>query len=578
MTGYSHGKIGVLLKLLLLLLAFSSSKVTAVEFHVGELTGSWDTTLTYGQLFRVQSRASNLIGIVNGGSARSVNGDDGNLNYGPGLVSNTIKFTTELDASYKSTGIFFRGLGFKDTIADDTDRTRLDDKAKRLVESNLVLRDAYLWHEFNIGKMPGVIRVGEQVLSWGESTFIQNSINTINPVDVSSLRTPGAELREALVPVGMIFGSLGVTENLSVEAYYQYDWEQTVIDPAGSYFSTNDFAGDGGVFLVGAGVGTIADYVGCPTACTPQANSAITVTRAGNLEPGNGGEYGAALHLFMPKLNDTELGFYFINYHSRLPIINGIASTGPVLTGAQYQLSYPDNIQLYGISFNTELGATGIALQGEYSFRKNAPLQVDDVEILAAAIGGVPSQLGTFGAGSFIQGHIERDVSQYQMTASKIFGQVLKADQAVLLGEWAITYIHDMPSKSTLLLDAPGTGTTGNPANLAFLTGHVLEEPDNFADSTSWGYRIAGRLEYNNVLFGAINFQPRFAWQHDVSGITPGPGGNFLAGRKIISLGLKAIYQNKWEADIAYTGFLGDSRQNLLHDRDFIAFNLKYSF
>ncbi len=571
-----------------------SISANAVEFTNKTIKGSWDTTLSYGQQYRVQNRATNLIGIANGGSARSVNGDDGNINYDPGLVSNTVKFTTEFDASYKSTGIFLRGFGFIDNVADDTTRLALTPQAKRLVGTNLVLRDVYLWHEFNVGKVPGEIRIGEQVLSWGESTFIQNSINTVNPVDVSALRTPGAELREALIPVGMVSGSLGLTDNLSVEAYYAYDWEQTVIDPSGSYFSTNDFAGDGAVFLVTSGAGQIADYTNCPGICTPATSVATTAfvgqgtaERAGNLEPGNGGEYGAALRLYVPELNDTEFGFYFINYHSRLPIINGIVGTqAGTARNAKYQLSYPDDIQLYGFSFNTQLGASGIAFQGEYSYRKDAPLQVDDVEILAATLnaGALASQLttapGTFAAGDFIQGHIERDVSQFQMTATKVFGNVLKADQGILVGEWAITHIHDMPSKSTLLLESPGTTTTGNPSNLAALTasGHVLEEAENFADSTSWGYRIAGRLDYNNALFGSINLQPRFSWRHDVSGITPGPGGNFLAGRKDISVGLRAVYQNQWEADLSYTSFLGDSRQNLLHDRDFMAASIKYSF
>lgn len=571
---------------LIIVLFINTDHVLAIEINSGKLQGSIDTTISYGHLYRVQSRATNLTGIANGGSARSVNGDDGNLNYDSGLVSSTAKFTTELDLNYKSSGIFVRAFGFSDAEADNTSRTLLSDKAERLVKNNVVLRDAYFWQEFDIGNMPGEFRIGEQVLSWGESTFIQNSINTINPVDVSSLRTPGAELREALVPVGMIYGSLGVTENLSVEAYYQYDWEQTVIDPTGSYFSTNDFAGDGGTLIVAAGAGTIADYLGCPSACTPATvfAAAASATRAGNIEPGNGGEYGAAMRLYVPELNDTEFGFYFINYHSRLPIINGVVSTaGAGIAGSQYQLSYPDDINLFGLSFNTQLGKSGIALQGEYSFRKDAPLQLDDVEILTKTInvGAIASQLGptgTLAAGSFVQGHIERNVSQFQMTATKIFGQVLKADQAVLLSEWAITHIHNMPSKSTLLLEGPGTYTTGNAANLPFLAGHVLEEADNFADSTSWGYRIAGRLEYNNALFGSVNLQPRFAWQHDVSGITPGPGGNFVAGRKILSVGIRAIYQNQWEADLSYTNYLGDNRQHLLHDRDFTAFSIKYSF
>ena len=571
---------------LLIVFLSISNPVSAIEIKNGNLRGSIDTTLSYGHLYRVQSRASNLVGVINGGSALSVNGDDGNLNYDSGLVSGTAKFTTELDLSYKSSGIFVRAFGFNDAQTDDTLRTSLTSKASRLVEKNVVLRDAYFWHEFDLGSMLGELRIGEQVLSWGESTFIQNSINTINPVDVSILRSPGSELREALVPVGIVSASLGLTNNLSAEIFYQYDWEQTVIDPTGSYFSTNDFAGDGAAFLVGAGVGTtVPDYLGCPAACTPATifAGAATATRAGNIEPGNGGEYGAALRLYVPELNDTELGLYYINYHSRLPIINGVVGTTPgTLINTQYQLSYPDDIQLYGLSFNTQLG--NVALQGEYSFREDAPLQVDDVEILAAALNaGIPNQLntaapGALAAGEFIQGHIERNVSQFQMTATKIFGQVLKADQAVLVGEWAITHIHNMPSKTTLRLDAPGTYTTGNASHIGVLTGHVLEEADNFADSTSWGYRIAGRLEYNNALFNAVNLQPRFAWQHDVSGITPGPGGNFVSGRKILTLGLRGVYQNQWEVDLGYTAYLGDNRQHLLYDRDFTTFSIKYSF
>jgi Protein of unknown function (DUF1302) len=593
MTSHCHANIKWI-RSLILVLALSTNHVLAIEINSGHLQGSIDTTLSYGHLYRVQNRASNLTGSANGGTARTVNGDDGNINYNSGLVSNTAKFTTELDLSYKSSGIFVRGFGFSDGKADDTVRTALDPDAERLVKSNLVLRDAYFWHEFDIGQMPAEFRIGEQVLSWGESTFIQNSINTINPVDVSSIRTPGAELREALVPVGMVYGSLGLTDNISLETYYQYDWEQTVIDPTGSYFSTNDFAGDGGTFIVGAGAGAIGDYIGAGLTPTTNILAAafggltgpqVTATRAANLEPGNGGEFGTALRLYVPELNDTEFGVYFIKYHSRLPIINAIVGTTPgTLDNAQYQLSFPEDIKLYGLSFNTQLGQSGIALQGEYSFRQDVPLQIDDIEILAAALdnAGVVSQVtntpGGFNPGDFIQGHVEKNVSQFQMTATKVFGQVLKADQAILLGEWAITHIHNMPSKSTLRLEAPGTATTGNAAHIGVLTGHVLEDAGNFADSTSWGYRIAGRLEYNNALFGAVNLQPRFAWQHDVSGNTPGPGGNFVQDRKILSLGVKAIYQNQWEADLSYTSYLGSNRHHLLHDRDFTAFSIKYSF
>ncbi len=57
-----------------------------------------------------------------------------------------------------------------------------------------------------------------------------------------------------------------------------------------------------------------------------------------------------------------------------------------------------------------------------------------------------------------------------------------------------------------------------------------------------------------------------------MSGITPGPGGNFQEGRRAITLGVSTDYQNKWQADLSYTSFQGAGRHNLLNDRDFVAF------
>ena len=93
--------------------------------------------------------------------------------------------------------------------------------------------------------MPLDLRVGRQVASWGESTFIQNGINSINPVDVSAFRRPGAEIKEGLLPVAMVTIAAGLTDALSVEAFYQLEWEKTVIDGCGTYFSTADVAGTG---------------------------------------------------------------------------------------------------------------------------------------------------------------------------------------------------------------------------------------------------------------------------------------------------------------------------------------------
>jgi len=631
----------------LLLLTFISPvspPATAVDFEYGDMYGSFDTTVTYGQLHRVQGIDRDIVAISNAaslgpgfvpiptggitGNAFSANFDDGNTNFQDGLVSNVGKFTSELDLTYRLIGAFVRFSGFKDISVDggNLDRdSRLTDSAERLVASNVNLLDAYGWGKFSLAGMPAEVRVGEQVISWGESTFIPNSINIINPFDVSKLRIPGSELKEALRPVGIVFGSLGVTSNVSVELFYQYDYENTELEPVGSYFGTNDFVADGG-FKVQLGSGRLSDrgtfnFGNFFTATAPFFDpNFAAVLRAPDIRPDEGGQYGAALRIFTPQLNNTEFGFFYVNYHSRTPVLNVTTGTAAgVLAGLQqaftcavvfgatcgaaglttlsavdgyadtanYFAEFREDIDLFGVSFNTQLGPTGIALQGEYSFRNDVPLQVDDAELLAAglqplglALGiGIPSQLGNFSTNlsTVIPGFINRDVSQVQMTATKIFGPMLKADQAALIGEFAVTHVHDMPSKSTLRLEAPGTFTGGDPALTTLGLQPATESSNHFADATSWGYQVRGRLDYLNAI-GSLNISPSFAWRHDVSGIAPVGLSGFLEDSKAITLGVSAVYQNEWAAELSYTNFFGADSHNLLNDRDFVTFSISYSF
>ena len=60
--------------------------------------------------------------------------------------------------------------------------------------------------------------------------------------------------------------------------------------------------------------------------------------------------------------------------------------------------------------------------------------------------------------------------------------------------------------------------------------------------------------------------------------ITPGPGGNFLEGRRSLTVGVEANYLNEWSVDVSYTRFMGAGNFNLIHDRDFVAFTARYAF
>ena len=594
----------------------------AVEFGEGEFQGSLDTTISHGMMFRVENRTAGL--------AADTNGNDGNLNYNRSIVSNTSKFTTDLDVGTGDFGAFVRATGFVDFENENgsRERTRLSEAAKDQVGRDLDVLDAYVTGTWDVGEAIVDVRLGRHVLNWGESTFIPNGINAINPFDVSKLRQPGSELREALLPVGLASIAVAPTDILSVEGFYQLDWEETEIDPVGSYFSSTDYVG------AGANRAVVVDPAlsipgielgdrGLTEDNNPYALFGVgadpffmNVSRGPDRTPDDSGQWGLALRYLAEELNDTEFGFYYINYHSRLPTVgaqtgttNGInaglaraqsvgtavaqaaqnpatqghplIAAGPLIAAqaaidtyaetGHYFLEYPDDIQLLGLSFNTVLGASGWALQGEYSFRRDAPLQRAERVVLAEGLEPITKALRLTGADLLahlanhtpkkIQGYIERDVSQVQATVTRVFGPTLGADGLVFVTELALMHVHDMPDKNTSPLESPAGGTLA--------TGKAD------ADGTSWGYRLAARLDYNNAIGGA-NLYPYTQFLHDVSGNSPAPSGPFVEDRTALTLGVRADYLSRWQADIGYTRYAG--KGNELSDRDFVSASVKYSF
>ncbi len=626
----------------------------AFLFELGSAKGSFDTTLSIGGLYRLDDPDPALYGLAAGGLQRSVNADDGNLNYRHGISSLLVKANHDLLIQYNNAGLFVRGYYFNDFVNSNgtRGRTALSDEANKVVSEGAELLDAYVFFKTS-GNMPASLRLGRQVLSWGESTFIPNGINSVNPIDVAKLRTPGSELKEALRPLMMASGSLNLTENLTLEAFYLFDWDRTRIDPPGTYFSTNDFVAKGGTKVL-LGFGALSD-----------ASTFGPIPRGTDREPGNSGQFGINLKWLAHGLKDTEFGLYYMNYHSRLPVISASTPTVPVngaraasdsgailspllgasigaalgtadpavigsalatligatLTGVpasalpaalqpfystvagvtgqlaqrellraaatgRYIIEFPKDVHLWGASFNTSL--KGIAIQGELSYRNNQPLQVDDVELLFAALSPLSSrfsannQIGAFALDTYIPGFHRHKVWTGQMTATKVTRGFLGADQTTLLGE--IGFVHaDLPSKGTLRYDGPGTFVGGdinymnNSGSNASGILPASEPASAFADSFSWGYQLVGRLDYNNA-FKGVNVSPLLVFTHDVRGNTPLPMGNFLHGRKSLTVGAEFTFQNSWALDVRYVDFFGAGRYNLLGDRDYISCNLKYSF
>ncbi|MEH6502058.1 MAG: DUF1302 domain-containing protein [Pseudoalteromonas distincta] len=665
-------------------LASFAGSAHAVNFNIGEVQGQFDSQLSVGASMSTQSADKRFVSLSQGGEAAARTSDDGRLNYNSGDVfSKIFRGVHDLELSYGDSGAFVRGKYWYDFETKDGSQRfyDIDDSGRKpLVKgSGTALLDAFVYHNYSIGNNPGNVRLGRQVVSWGESTFIGNSINSINPVDVAAFRRPGAEIKEGLIPVEMLYLSQGLTDNLSMEGFYQLKQQETIIDNCGTFFGPDTLAVGCNDRLVVSGVDYPQGDPRLQTSGDPFASAAafgIATPAAGYItrarkdkEASDQGQWGVAFRYFAPSLNDTEFGFYAMNYHSRTPfyssvagnylgitgIMGGIpASAGfaslPALLGAAaggdptaagalatlqalnaarsgsliqgidgangpagYFFEYPEDIRLYGVSFQTNVGGT--ALGGEFSYRPNMPMQINTGDqsrtalLAATSIPGVAPLVpgsdnthrgleGQVEVGDYIPGYQRKEFYQAQVTAIHFVERVMGASRLSLVGEAGVNYIAGLGDvkfgrdslfgqspyvAGDVTNPAPGAnGTFSDTGTCASNQGTAAAdrspnaaswcENDGFYTDWSWGYRMRAQLDYANV-FAGINLSPNVAFSHDVEGYGP----NFTENAKAISIGLNADYGNKYSASLSYTDFF-DGKYNTNVDRDFLAASLSVSF
>lgn len=628
--------------LLVVLLIGSPRSGAAKSWSYEGMDFAFDTTLSFGVSLRTESpdpkNYCTTIGGPNalapppivpaGAGTRGVNGDcgksAGNLNYEKWSPYSTIlKGIHEFEVRRGAYSGLVRFQWWYDGINEHGDRARtpLTDLAKWRTGAGAELLDAYVqgnWYPFD---MPVALKVGNQVVSWGESTFFQNGINVINPIDVSKLRVPGAELREALLAVPMAWGSLSPSQYVSLEAFYQFQWRETYLDPPGTYWSVHDAVGPGGTFFdISQGhhdcdidpTGVLLPGPGAVPIGIRQDGTlgATCIERGRDLKSRDEGQYGFAARLFVPALVSSEFGVFFLNYHSRVPIVSGqfqetllqagqrvigpgytpgasplfdLLASNAVLRGTRAQLFYPEDIKKVGVTFSTAVDEFSLAIQGEATWTFDQPLQLSEIELLrglfgSAGIPGTPAAPGTPTAlpGQFFSGAIEKDVVTAQSTFTyvgepgEIIGGWLKASQLLVVFEMGYMRIVDYDDPAFLPLQGSVT-----PQSIA--AGNTANQFSSFATRNSMGYVVRAALPYNN-LFRGINVQPFVGWSHGIWGVSPSPLLNYVEGEKAINVGVGFDYLNQWFFTVNYANYFGGGVDNPRNDRDFLAFDIKYAF
>ena len=413
------------------MLAASSGAAQAIEFNFGDVTMYVDTTVSAGTSMRVVGTDHRYLPTSNGGPlqagttpdptpavpvaggfralnvlgpdtslAGSINTDDGRLNFSAGdFTAATLKMTNDILFKYQNYSFFTRINSYYDPLLNSDGayaRSHIGDGAKTDVARDINVLDFYATGQFDVG-VPLTVKLGKQVINWGESTFILNGVNANNPIDVNAFRRPGAEVKEGLVPLWAVDAGIELPYGLSLEAWYQLKWEPFKLDRPGTPFATSDVARIGSVdggntgarsFLTGGPGGNVlrncstpnyindafnAAYAGTApaalaavrdcaqggfdfsgynsitgTGAYPYGNSeafrfaygdSSVVRRDEDREARDSGQYGVALRWYSSDLNFTEFGFYFMNYHSRLPIASERVEVNPSNVTYQSYLS-----------------------------------------------------------------------------------------------------------------------------------------------------------------------------------------------------------------------------------------------
>jgi hypothetical protein len=522
-----------------------------VEFSNGAVLDV-SAQLSYVNMKRLRAPDAHLMDM---GSPIAINMDDGDRSVGRhGSISHRIGALVDLNLSRDNYRMFVRSSSFYDAAIDrnsanGTQATfnsalpsnQFGAEVRSLIGGRTRLLDAYAQGRWELGEAPGqaaqyplTVRVGRQVVAWGEGLYFMGIGGAMNPQDAYKAQIPGTPVKELFLPSEQISATLGVGERWMLMAYSKWAFRETEVMPVGSYFSPTDMLGAGSSFMrLAAG--------------NPMAGA----WREPDAGRKSGGQWGLGAKYQLTDASDV--GVYHLRYHDMAGLpefrygsdfwLLGVGPLSlPALAGvapSAFRTRYMNDIRLTGASFSTRLGETNVA--GELVRREGAPVMLADSRYQLARARVTNAQ-----------------VSLIHLWGSDFLRGMLGVDTAQLSGEVAASRAHgfDTPWASAVPMA---------PATLKF-------------DRNSLAYTLGLALKYTAVRPGWDLAVP-LDWSHQLHG-NPGLQGwnSGLQGEndRRVALGVTLTYQQNLSLGLRLVHFLGkadvrDHGLRTLVDRDFIA-------
>lgn len=554
----------------------------------------------------------------------SNNYDDGDRNFKKGaLVNNRLTVLGELMLQKNDFGLILRGDAFYDDVyrrlhndndSPDTINTTqqpvnsFTDAARYYDGRRTRLLDAYAFGTFSFGDTASLnLRIGQQVVAWGESLFFSGVALAQGPADATKATVPGADVKSILLPVNQVAMQLTLTDDITLLGQYKFEFKEVELNPVGEYFSIADVVGPGAEFIYGIQnplylanysdlnllsddipealqlvvdllapglpaeqvTGLLGSVLGQLDSPLPDANLPVSaipqpgvprninVQRGPDIRPSDFGQWGLGLRYRLTST--TNVGLYHLRYHNTTPapVQNYgagvlLPANGPIpaVTTAELGLQIPVtyNIRYFDGVRLTALSFSstllGANVAGELIYRDGVDTLVD---VDGGLLGPVPTPTRS-------------KISQALFSAIYVFGPSPVWDAFTVVSE--VGYVHVNKVQQACGPSSCSTALTYN--------------------RNAWGYSFLSFVDFRNV-FSGWDLQVPIAYSGIANGQSSLLGGlGSLAGEGDMraSIGLNFTRLQKLTLGVSYSAFLGepDFKQRPYADRDTASITATYRF
>ena len=533
----------------------------AFTFQTESVSGNFDSTVTLGVGVRTKSPACGLInkdssGLAPGGSEPGGSGapagcteyvgglgDQGDLNYKKGDAFTTyLKGTHELllklpdDWKFLGRVSWLRDFSATQTtgytsVGNPSGVGSLSSAASEDLRFKARLLDFWVSKELDLGDQKARVRVGNQVISWGESLFIPGGINQTNSMDLMRLAQPGTQLKEVFLPAPIVSVASGLGHGLNIEGYVQAAYNQDYFPPTGSYWSTVNGIGKGD-----------------------------TAYGLSTHQPKEGGQYGVALR-WAPEGTVLNLGLYAMRYTDKSPNLSynalGTGTAGWV---------FAEDRTMYGVSTNFPLG--NWAIGSELSYRPRDAVSLNPGSMCTGNDGNCFVDEKKF------QWHLTALLSLTPSDYGGLLNALGGADTATLMAEAVVVKYPGLKQYYNGDPISAGAWSWG-------LQNNASGTPAPVGTSMSDGYNFDFSWTYDGSLLPGWQVTPEVYYFKAVSGRTPNLMGQFMAGAQSANFIVTfAKNPTTWQWAINYAKFWGGSStfDQPLRDRDFIGAYVSRNF